>query len=87
MDQQSPFKWRHFEADIILLCVHWHLRYALSTVDKNAPYPKAFNELKEEGTLPQACELRQVKYLNNIVKQDHRFIKRLVKPGPGLLFL
>ncbi len=25
--------------------------------------------------------LRQVKYLNNIVEQDHRFIKRLVKPG------
>jgi transposase-like protein len=51
------------------------------TVDKNAAYPKAFKELKEEGSLPQACELRQVKYLNNIVEQDHRFIKRRVKPG------
>ena len=28
-------------------------------------------------------ELRQIKYLNNIVEQDHRFIKRLVKPGLG----
>ncbi len=26
MDQQNPFKWRHFEADIILLCVRWYLR-------------------------------------------------------------
>ncbi len=33
MDQQSPFKWRHFEAEIILLCVRWYLRYALSYRD------------------------------------------------------
>ncbi len=30
MDTRTPFKWRHFEAEIILLCVRWHLRYALS---------------------------------------------------------
>lgn len=188
MDTSTPFKWRHFEADIILLCVRWYLRYSLSyrdleemmaerglsvdhttiyrwvqhyapeiekrcrphlkacndswrvdetyvkvkkvwmylyravdaqgntlefllsptrdadaakrffsktlaaphtvpprvmTVDKNAAYPKAFKELKEEGAIPQACELRQVKYLNNIIEQDHRFIKRRVKPGLG----
>jgi transposase, IS6 family len=188
MDQQNPFKWRHYEADIILLCLRWYLRYSLSyrdleemmrerglhvdhatiyrwvqryapelekrckphlkathdswrvdetyvkvkkvwmylyravdsqgttlefllsatrdaqaakgffaktlaaphtttprviTVDKNAAYPKAFKELKDEGALPDSCELRQVKYLNNIVEQDHRFIKRRVKPGLG----
>jgi hypothetical protein len=27
---QSMFYWRHFEAEIILLCVRWYLRYALS---------------------------------------------------------
>jgi IS6 family transposase len=53
------------------------------TVDKNAAYPKAFKELKAEGNLPRDCELRRVKYLNNIVEQDHRFIKRLVKLGMG----
>jgi transposase, IS6 family len=53
------------------------------TVDKNAAYPKAFNELQAEGTIPDSCELRQVKYLNNIVEQDHRFVKRRVKPGLG----
>jgi IS6 family transposase len=52
-------------------------------VDKNAAYPKAMAELKANGALPEAVELRQVKYLNNIVEQDHRFIKRLVKPGMG----
>jgi hypothetical protein len=30
---QYPFKWRHFQADIILLCVRWYLRYALSYRD------------------------------------------------------
>jgi transposase, IS6 family len=188
MSHPNPFKWRHFEAGIILLCVRWYLRYALSyrdleemmlerglqvdhttiyrwvqryapelerrcrphlksttdswrvdetyvkvkgawmylyravdsagntlefllsatrdtqaakrffskalaaphtcpprviTADKNAAYPKAIQELKAVGTLPEACELRQVKYLNNLVEQDHRFIKRLVKPGLG----
>ncbi len=192
MDQQSPFKWRHFEAEIILLCVRWYVRYSLSyrdleemmaerglrvdhttiyrwvqqyapelekrcrphlntttdswrvdetsvkikttwmylyravdsagntlefllsptrdaeaaqrffsktlaashtseprvmTVDKNAAYPKAFKDLKEEGIIPDSCELRQVKYLNHIVEQDHRFIKRLVKPGLGFFSL
>jgi len=53
------------------------------TVDKNAAYPKAFHELKTEELLPQPCELRQRKYLNNLIEQDHRFIKRLVKPGMG----
>jgi transposase-like protein len=29
----SPFKWRHFEPQIILLCVRWYCRYALSYRD------------------------------------------------------
>jgi hypothetical protein len=33
MSNSSPFKWRHFEAEIILLCVRWYLRYALSYRD------------------------------------------------------
>lgn len=56
-------------------------------VDKNAAYPKAFNELKAEGHLPESCELRQVKHLNNLIEQDHRFIKRLTKPGMGFFSL
>jgi len=53
------------------------------TVDKNAAYPKALQELKAAGVIQVSCELRQNKYLNNVVEQDHRFIKRLVKPGMG----
>ena len=188
MIEQNPFKWCHFEAEVILLGIRWYLRYALSyrdleemmlerglhvdhttiyrwvqryapelekrcrphlntttdswrvdetyikvkkqwvylyravdsegntldfffsstrdaqaakefllktltashtteprviNMDKNAAYPKAFNELKTEGCLPEPCELRQVKYLNNLIEQDHRFIKRLTKPCMG----
>jgi IS6 family transposase len=170
----SPFKWRHFEGQIILLCVRWYLRYCLSyrdleemmaerglavdhttiyrwvqeyalelekrckphlkrtndswrvdetymkvkgeylyravdsaghtlefmlsetrdaqaakrfftkvlgasyttiprviNVDRNPAYPKAVDELKAEGQLPQGCQLRAVKYLNNLIEQDH----------------
>lgn len=56
-------------------------------VDKNAAYPKAFNELKAAGKISESCELRQVKYLNNLIEQDHRFIKRLTKPGMGFFSL
>jgi transposase, IS6 family len=188
MDTPSPFKWRHFEGEIVLLCVRWYLRYALSyrdveelarerglsvdhtmvfrwvqryapeldrrcrpylratndsyrvdetyikikkrwvylyravdstgatldfmlsptrdadaaerffrqvlrashtltprviTVDKNAAYPVAFDVLQQDGTLPETCRFRQCKYLNNMVEQDHRFIKRRVNPGLG----
>ena len=186
--QKPPFKWRHYQAEIILLCVRWYLRYSLSyrdleemmaergltvdhstiarwvlayapelekrvkpqlkptndswkvdetyikvkgvwvyqyravdsagntldfrlstkrdaeaaqaffektlgaphtvqprviNVDKNAAYPKAIDTLKAQGTLSPDCALRQVKYLNNLIEQDHRFIKRRTRPGLG----
>jgi transposase, IS6 family len=188
MISASPFKWRHFEGPIILLCVRWYLRYCLSyrdleemmaerglkvdhttiyrwvqkyapelekrckphlkqtndswrvdetyikvkgewmylyravdsvgstlefllsenrdaqaakrfftkvlgashtitprviNVDQNPAYPKAVEELKAAGKLPEGCQLRPVQYLNNLIEQDHRFIKRLVKVGLG----
>jgi len=30
---QNPFKWRYFQSEIILLCVRWYLRSALSYRD------------------------------------------------------
>ncbi len=188
MDQATPFTWRHYHADIILLCVRWYLRYSLSyrdleemmaerglrvdhttvyrwvqhdapeleqritphlkqtndswqvdetyvkvkggwmylyravdsdghtlefmlshnrnaraayrffcklldahhtvpprviTVDHNAAYPKAMRRIRRRKDVPTRCTLRQSKYLNNIVEQDHRFIKRRVNPGMG----
>jgi IS6 family transposase len=52
-------------------------------VDKNAAYPVAIDALKAEETIDQETELRQSKYLNNVVEQDHRNIKRIVKPMIG----
>jgi len=53
------------------------------TVDKNAAYPVAMEALKEDETLAETTELRQVKYLNNVVEQDHRNIKRITRPMMG----
>ena len=53
------------------------------TVDKNPAYQPAINELKNNRILPQNVNLRQIKYLNNIVEQDHRSIKRIVCPMLG----
>jgi IS6 family transposase len=188
MQKPTPFKWRHYQAAIILLCVRWYLRYSLSyrdlgemmvergltvdhstlarwvlayapelekrvkpqlkptndswrvdetyvkvkgqwlyqyravdsdgntldfrlsatrdaeaaqaffektldaphtvaprviNVDKNAAYPKAVDTLKALQRLAADCALRQVKYLNNLIEQDHRFIKRRTRPGLG----
>ncbi|EOP48802.1 transposase [Bacillus cereus VDM053] len=54
------------------------------TVDKNPAYPVAIQELREEKHMPEGIQLRQVKYLNNIVEEDHRFIKRRVRSMLGL---
>jgi len=188
MSEASPFKWRHYQAEIILLCVRWYLRYSLSyrdleemmaerglkidhstiarwvlvyapevdrrikpqlkptndswrvdetyikvkgewvylyravdsagntlefhlstqrdaaaaqaffekalaaphtveprviNVDQNAAYPKAIATLKAAKQLVPDCELRPIKYLNNLIEQDHRFIKRRTRPGLG----
>ena len=36
--------------------------------DENAAYQKAVDTLKTNHRLPPACELRQVKYLNNLIE-------------------
>src|SRR3954463_7976806 len=50
---------------------------------KNAAYPAAVTAMKRDGELWRFSRLCQVKYLNNILEQDHRRIKRLVRPGLG----
>lgn len=53
------------------------------TVDKNPAYPCATAEMKADDELWRFARLRQCKFLNNIVEQDHRRVKRLVRPGLG----
>ncbi|MFC7557095.1 DDE-type integrase/transposase/recombinase [Pseudoroseomonas wenyumeiae] len=53
------------------------------TVDKNPAYPCAIAEMKADNELWRFARLRQCKFLNNIVEQDHRRMKRLVRAGLG----
>jgi transposase-like protein len=45
-------------------------------VDKHASYPEAFVTSVKEKVLPSDCKLSRVKYLNNVIEQDHRAIRR-----------
>jgi transposase, IS6 family len=44
----------------------------------------AIEELRKEKKMPVDIQIRQIKYLNNIVEQDHRFIKKRVRSMLGL---
>jgi transposase, IS6 family len=47
--------------------------------DGHGAYPPAIAQLKDEGGLAENCRHRVGRYLNNLVEQDHRAIKRRVK--------
>ena len=47
--------------------------------DGHGAYPPAVRRLKEEGALDENCRHRVGRYLNNLMEQDHRAIKRRVK--------
>lgn len=57
---------------------HRRLPFSIS-VDKNAAYPEAFTTSQDEKIIPLDCKLRRGKYLNNVIEQDHRFIKKKVR--------
>jgi len=40
-------------------------------------------ELKQSGELGRRCRCRTARYLNNIIEQDHRFIKRRITASLG----
>jgi IS6 family transposase len=46
-------------------------------------YRSAISDTKKEGTLRNRCRHRPVQYLNNILEQDHRAIKRRVNAKQG----
>jgi putative transposase len=51
------------------------------TIDKSGANAAAIENYNRD--LNTSIELRQVKYLNNIVEQEHRAIKRLTRPMLG----
>jgi transposase-like protein len=57
---------------------HRRLLFSIS-LDKNAAYPEAFSASQEGRGVPKDCMLRRVKYLNDVIEQDHRFIKKKMR--------
>src|ERR1700738_4986949 len=47
--------------------------------DKDAAHPPALGQLTAEGALEAHCGHRPLQYLNNVLEQDHRAIKRRVR--------
>jgi transposase-like protein len=56
-----------------------HPQPRVINADKARLYDSAIAAVKKEGTLRRRCRHRPVQYLNNILEQDHRAIKRRVK--------
>jgi transposase, IS6 family len=56
-----------------------HPQPRVSNTDKARRYCSAIAGVQAEGTLRRCCRHRPVQYLNNILEQDHRAIKRRVK--------
>jgi transposase-like protein len=51
--------------------------------DKAPSYISAIKNLKEEKIIEEQTQHRPIKYLNNLIEQDHRFIKWLINPMLG----
>jgi putative transposase len=51
------------------------------TIDKSGANTAAIQSIQADSGAD--IELRQIKYLNNIVEQDHRAVKRIVRPMLG----
>jgi transposase-like protein len=71
------FAGRHFDREVILLCVRWYL-------DGYAVSHRAVRKMPSENEGWKQTKLRSSKYLNNLVEQDHRGIKS--RTGPMLGF-
>jgi len=75
-----------------LIAATLFLRLALSggrprprviNVDGHPAYAGAVAELKQTGELSRHCRCRAAPYLNNIIEQDHRFIKKRITASLG----
>ena len=60
-----------------------HPQPRVINTDQAPIYSSAIPDIKKEGTLRRRCRHRPVQYLNNILEQDHRAIKRRVKAKQG----
>jgi transposase-like protein len=75
-----------------LIAAKLFLRLALSggvpsprviNVDGHPAYRRVIDELKDSGELGSRCRCRTAPYLNNLIEQDHRFIKKRITASLG----
>ena len=71
MHTSKDFKWRHYQGEIILLCVRWYLRYRLS-------YRDLEEMMQERGLfLDHTTIYRWVQFYSlEIQKRTSRFLKK-----------
>jgi transposase-like protein len=60
-----------------------HPQLRVINTDLAPIYTAAIPAIKKEGILRRRCRHRPVQYLNNILEQDHRAIKRRVNAKQG----
>jgi transposase, IS6 family len=60
-----------------------HPQPRVINTDLAPTYSSAIPDIKKEGILRRRCRHRPVQYLNNILEQDHRAIKRRVNAKQG----
>jgi transposase-like protein len=60
-----------------------HPQPRVINTDQAPIYGSAIPDIKKDGTLRRRCRHRPVQYLNNILEQDHRAIKRRVNAKQG----
>jgi len=59
------------------------VRPRVVNVDGHPAYSRAIAELRSSGELGRRCRCRSSPYLNNIIEQDHRFIKKRIAASLG----
>ncbi len=83
------FSSRHYPKFIILQCVRWYVSYSLPyriNVDNRGSNKATLDHFNKPGRITgkRKFTISQPKYLNNIVEQDHRHIKRIIAPMGGM---
>jgi transposase, IS6 family len=76
----SPYRDRTAAKHFLQLAL-WpvgHRRPRVINVDGHPAYPSVIAELKRSGELHNRCQYRRSPYKNNLIEQDHRFIRRRI---------
>jgi IS6 family transposase len=83
LQEQAAVVGFHHHLLRLALSAHPGIRPRVINTDGHPAYARATEELKQSGELGQRCRCRTSPYLNNILEQDHRFIKKRINAGLG----